>query len=253
MAGKVYDHTVSYFRGNDRAKWRANVPAYRNLRYPEILPGTEMRFESHEHGFEYTVHVQPHARPDLRFRYHGVTALEKTHTGDLVIRTAKGHFTESRPVVFQFIDGIEHSVESSFEIVSTSEYRIALGNYDRSRELIIDPVLDWSTFWGGSQSDNSKILKVSQDGHIIIAGNSFSTDLPETSSGFGTGPGVNSSGELSYRDAYVAKFSKDGTQLLWSGYLGGNGATDDEMGWKGLAVDAAGDVYVSGYTMSSEI
>jgi hypothetical protein len=252
VGGKTYDHTVSYFRGNDRAKWRANVPAYRTLSYPEILPGTEMRFESHEHGFEYTFHVQPHAKPDLRFRYQCVTALEKTHAGDLVIRAAKGHFTESRPVAFQVIDGIKHAVESSFEIVSTNEYRIALGTYDRSHELIIDPVLDWSTFWGGSQSDNSKILKVNQDGHIIVAGNSFSTDLPETSSGFGTGPGVNSSGGSSYRDAYVAKFSADGTQLLWSGYLGGDGATDDEMGWKGLAVDATGDVYVSGYTMSSD-
>ncbi|MBN8247877.1 MAG: SBBP repeat-containing protein, partial [Verrucomicrobia bacterium] len=252
VGAEALQHTVSFFRGDDPARWRANVPAYRSLRYPEILGGVELHVEERPHGFEYTFRVRPHAKPELRFRYEGITALEQSGNGNLVVRTAKGYFTESRPVSFQVIEGVRREVESAFEVVSATEYRITVGPYDERHALVIDPVLDWSSFWGGTQSENSKTVRVAPDGSIVVAGNSVSTDLPESPAGFGTGAGVNTAGGAWYRDAYVARFTRDGTQLLWSGYLGGNGATDEELGWKGLAVNASGDVYVSGFTTSPD-
>lgn len=255
VAGKTFDHTVSLFRGNDPANWHANVPAFRELRYPEILDGVELRVESRERGIEYSFHLQPHAKPDLRFRYDGITALETSLTGDLIVHTAKGLFTESRPVSYQVIHGTRCEVASAFEVVSANEYRIAVGAYDERHALVIDPVLDWSTFLGGSHVDVARALKIDPDGHIILAGGTYSTDLPQSSpAAFGTGPGVNYDPDLDQpvEDVFVAKLSSDGTQLLWLGYLAGNGATADAMGFKGLAVTSQGDVYIAGFTSSPD-
>ncbi len=253
VGGETFSHTVSFFRGNDPANWRANVPAYRELRYPEILTGVELRVESRKHGFEYTFHVQPHTKPDLRFRYEGITGLETSSTGDLVVRTALGHFTESRPVAFQWIDGAKRDVPSSFEIVSNREYRIAVGPYDERHELIVDPVLDWSTSIGGSFNDSLSVVKVAPTGDVVVAGLTFSTDLP-SASGFGPTPGINlGSDQVWHTDIYLARFSADGTQLQWAGYLGGAGATSESMGRnKALAIDPAGDVYVTTHTRSPD-
>jgi hypothetical protein len=241
VGGETFPHTVSFFRGNDPAKWRANVPAYRDLRYREVLQGVDLRVESREHGFEYTFHVEPHAKPELRFRYDGITGLEKSLTGDLIVRTATGHFTESRPVSFQFINDVKHEVASSFDLISSNEYRIVVGSYDERHELVIDPVLDWSTFLGGSQSDLIRDVKVGPDGHLVVIGDTLSTDLPDGGAGFSTGP-------VAAEDAFVAKVTADGTQLIWLGYLAGS--MSDIPGFKGLALDGAGHVYVAGRTES---
>lgn len=253
VGGEKFAHTVSYFRGNDPAKWRAKVPAYRDLRYPGILNGVELRVASRESGFEYSFHVQPHAKPDLRFRYDGITGLEESLTGDLIVRTAHGHFTESRPIAFQWIDGTKRDIASSFQIVSAKEYRIVLGPYDERHELVIDPVLDWSTFLGATYSDDIRDVKIDPSGNICVAGIATSTDLPDTAA-FSTGPGVNYDSNLGvwFEDTIVAKLSPDGAQLLWLGYLGGAGATDDYVGWNGLAADSAGNLYVSGYSTSPD-
>lgn len=248
VGGRKFHHTVSFFHGNDRTKWHANLPAFRDLRYPEILKGVEMRVESREHGFEYAFHVQPHAKPELRFRYDGITGLETTASGDLVVRTAIGQFTESRPVSYQFVDGKRVEVASVFEILSTNEYRIAVGPHDERYELVVDPVLDWSTSIGGSQSDQLDDIAVDRDGNVIVAGSSVSANLPANAA-FSSNPGMNT-GSLLYRDAYVAKLSADGTQLLWAGYLGSDGPYDSIAGRKALAIDQAGNVYICGFTES---
>jgi hypothetical protein len=289
-SGERFEHTVSFFRGNDPTRWRPSVPAFRDLRYPGILDGVELRVASlrdarearhptapnlpqadsrgdvvsgssgtslsrwhggREHGFEYSFHVQPHARPDLRFRYDGITGLEKALSGELIVRTATGHFTESRPVAWQWIDGTRHEVQSWFEVVSTTEYRIAVGAYDKQYELVVDPVLDWSTSIGGSESDQLNSVRVDPDGNVIVAGSFVSVDLP-VAGGFGTTPGANGThlDPIVYVDAYVAKLSADGTQLIWAGYLGSDGPYDSTAGRKAIAVDGAGDVYVCGFTES---
>jgi hypothetical protein len=256
VGGETFAHTVSYFRGNDPARWHASVPAYRDLRYPEVLDGVEMRVASRDRGFEYVFHVKPHARPELRPRYDGITRLEQTQAGDLIVRTATGHFTESRPIAFQWIHGARHEVSSSFELVSANEYRIAVGAYDERHELIVDPVLDWSTSVGGSYGDQLNTVKVDPTGDVVVAGISYSVDLPITSgfAPFGTAAGGNMGGDPQWpehSDIYIAKFSADGTQLRWAGYLGGDGASAESIGRnKTLAVDAAGDLYITTHTRS---
>lgn len=258
VGGETLPHTVGFFRGNDPAKWHSNVPAYRELRYPEILNGIELRVESREHGFEYSFRVQPHAKSDLHLRYDSISSLEKSPAGDLIVRTATSHFTESRPVSYQIIKGTRREVASTFELVSANEYRIAVGPYDPQHELIIDPVLDWSTSVGGSFGEQLNVVKVDGTGDVICAGWSYSADLPVTLgfAPFGTAPGDNLGADPNwpeFTDLYIAKFSADGTQLRWAGYLGGNGEANEVLGRnKGLAVDTAGDLYVIAYTRASD-
>jgi hypothetical protein len=250
--GETFPHTASYFRGNDPARWRPNLPAYRDIRFPGILEGVELRVETRDRGFEYTFHLEAGARPELRFRYEGITALELSPMGDLVVQTAAGSFTESRPVSYQFIEGERRDVESRFEQVGSNEYRIALGPHDEGRPLVVDPVLDWSTFLGGDALDRLYIVRVHSDGDLVVAGDTYSSDLPY-SAGFDQGPGIplDSQG-CWHEDAYVAKLSRDGTRLRWAGYLGGNGATGDTLGRNGLAIATDGDLLITGTTDSPD-
>jgi hypothetical protein len=253
IGGDTFPHTVSFFHGDEPANWHANVPAYCDLRYPEILKGIELRVEQRERGFEYSFLVQPHAKPDLRFRYDSITSLEKSLTGDLIVRTASGHFTESRPVSYQIIGGTRREVASSFELVSANEYRIVVRDYDEQHELVIDPVLDWSTFLGGSYVERLRHVGVDPSGNLVAAGDTYSTDFPATGA-FPPGPGLKYDSNLGlwHEDAVVAKFTPDGTQLLWAVYLGGAGLTGDTTGPKGFAVNSVGDVYLAGFTDSPD-
>lgn len=251
VGGGALAHTISDFRGADPAKWRSGVPTFRELSYPGIRPGVEMRITSRDHGIEYSFHVEPHARPDLRFRYEGITSLEKSPDGGLIVRTETSHFTESPPLAFQWLDGECREVPSWFEVSSPREYRIALGDYDERHELIIDPVLDWSTFLGATYLDELRDLKAAPDGSICVVGQTTSTDLPDTAP-FTSGPGVNNAAGIWYTDVLVARLDPSGTELLWLGYLGGAGATTDAPGNNGLALDGEGNLYVSGYTESPD-
>jgi hypothetical protein len=287
VGGEVLDHTVSFFKGSDPAAWRPKVPAFGELRYAGILNGVELRVAAltgrgssasgpersatgtgsipnprgrtgAERGFEYSFHIQPNAKPDLNFRYSGILGLEKSAAGNLVVRTAAGQFTESQPVSFQWIDGEKREVASWFELVSSQEYRIVVGSYDPRHELVVDPVLDWSTSVGGSYGDQINVIKVDPLGEVIVAGVSHSIDLPITAgfAPFGTDPGENYGTDPllpEHSDVYLAKFSADGTRLIWAGYLGGEGAHPESTGRnKPLAIDDAGDVYITTHTQSPD-
>lgn len=253
VGGDTLPHTISCFRGSDPRNWRSGVPGYREICYPGIRPGVDMRLATRAQGIEYSFNVQPLARPDLRFRYDGIVGLEKKSDGGLVVRTADGHFTESAPIAFQWVGEERREVPAWFEVVSATEYRLVVGEYDERHELIIDPVLDWSSFLGGTYLERLRSIQVDPDGNILVAGDASSIDLTD-SAGFTTGPGVNihpSTGAW-VDDVILAKISPDGTRLLWAGYLGGSGPTVDLLGWKGLGVDAAGDVYLTGTTSSPD-
>src|SRR5262249_42449573 len=115
----------------------------------------------------------------------------------------------------------------------------AVGPYDKARPLVIDPVLLYSTFLGGSSNDVGSAIAVDQSGNAYITGSTTSSDFPtqqaeQATSGGGT-------------DVFVAKIDPSGSALVYSTYFGGSG---DDSG-AGIAVDALGQAYVAGLTKSS--
>jgi len=248
--------TTNYFLGRDPLKWKTKVSNYARVKYEEVYPGIDLVFYGKGHDLEYDFIVHQGARrPNIRLSVSGIgqtgTAQVEAN-GDLEVRTAAGELTLHRPVVYQRGRGGEqHLIESHYTLPSRAErsvtadqevdVSIEVGDYDRSQVLIIDPILTFSTYLGGSSPDVGKAIAVDSAGNAYIAGGTDSTDFPTA------GP-IQGSLHGSNGDAFVTKINAAGSAILYSTYLGGSFVQQAN----GIAVDSAGNAYVAGLTSSSD-
>jgi hypothetical protein len=232
---------VNYFRGSDPAKWQTNVPTYGAVRYRGIYEGVDLVYYGNERGeMEYDFQVAPGAdASQISFRVEGAESLEVDPLGDLVITTPAGEMRQHKPAVYQEAAGTRQIIESSFTVEADGLVRFALGEYNKSAPLIIDPVLTYSTYLGGSGGDTGLGITVDSSGSAYVTGRTLSTNLPRANALQNT-----LSGGL---DVFVTKLHPSGSALVYSTYLGG-GADD---GGNDIAVDAAGNAYVTGFTDST--
>ncbi len=234
---------TSYFVG-DKASWRTDVDAWEGVRCREAYPGIDLVFHGNPHTLEYDFVVKAHADPRaIRMELSGQRRLAIDENGDLVVSTNAGEIRWKHPDLYQEIGGERRRVEGKFVLAGRKTVRFETGVYDRSRDLVIDPTLAYSTYLGGSGNDVAHGMAVDPAGNIYITGETGSTDLPVVSA-LQTTHGAQSPTALG--DVFVAKFSPAGA-LLYLTYLGGSG--DDAA--SAIAVDAAGNAYVTGYTTSS--
>ena len=239
---------VSYFKG-PKERWRTGLRSYGSVRYREPWPGVDLVVSGTAGELESTFVVRPGADPGLiRLTYRGASEVRLDPDGSLVVDTPLGSITEQAPVAYQEIDGQRVAVSAAFELEPGAKpgrqtYRFRLGEYDRSRELVVDPVtLVYCGYVGGSGWDEAEGIAVD------VAGNAYVTGF--TGSTLGSFP-VTVGPDLTYNDAgdaFVAKVNASGTGLDYCGYIGGSGG--DSGG--GIAVDAAGNAYVTGATYSTE-
>jgi hypothetical protein len=228
------------------SKWRRNVPTFGAVRYPGLYDGIDLVFYGSGREIEHDYVVAPHADPGvIEFEISGAEAVRPTPEGDLVIGDRIGGIDELRlraPRVYQDVDGRRVTVASSYVVRPSGRVGIRLGAYDRGRTLVIDPVIAYSTYLGGSEAEIAFSIAVDDQGHAYVAGLADSLDFPVT-------PGaLDSTGDGPYNEAFVAKLSPDGSRLIFATYLGGS---KGEIA-HGVDVDAAGNVYVAGTTMSGD-
>ena len=230
---------VNYLTGSEHHR---NLPTYERLVYRELWPGVDMVFRGQSGKLKYTFRLSPGADPRaIRLAYAGAEGLSLGAGGSLLVDTPLGALRDSAPTSFQRIDGRSVAVDSSYALAGDS-YGFALGHYDRGQPLVIDPSLAYSTYLGGSGTDEGFGVAVDAAGSAYVTGFTDSTDFPTTPGAFdSTGPG----GET---DAFVTKLSPTGSSLLYSTYLGGG----DEEEARGVGVDAAGSAYVTGTTDSAD-
>lgn len=243
QAGKV-----NFFLGNKPEKWRVDLPTYGAVVYREAYPGIDLKFYGTGRQLEYDVIVRPGA--DLhrvRLQYHGVTALRLTPEGDLAIRLPDdGTLVQKKPVVYQDIAGQRVAREGTFKLYPDAARHVfgfTVASYDRSRPLVIDPVLVYSTYLGGASEEAGKGLCVDAAGNMYVAGWTDSADFPTT-------PGVvqrQFKGIAPQGDAFVAKFSPTGA-LVFATYLGGTGGDAAA----GVALEGNGNIYLVGSTDSGD-
>ncbi|MGB2592707.1 MAG: SBBP repeat-containing protein, partial [Candidatus Acidiferrum sp.] len=215
-----------YFEGKDSRKWRTSVRNYARVQYRGIYPGVDLLYYGNQHQLEYDFIVAPGANPDqIRLSVSGASRVELDRQGNLLLATEQGEVLLRKPVVYQQMDNTRREVASNFR-VEGQEVSFAVGDYDRSRQLVIDPSLNYATYLGRSVNDKVNAIGLGSDGSTYVAG---------------IAPAMTSSG---YDEAFVAHISADGKELLYMAYLGGTGATDA----RGIAVDASGNVYVTGET-----
>jgi hypothetical protein len=226
--------TVNYFRRGQHAA----ASTFRKARCAEVYPGVDVVYYGNQRQLEYDFVVAPGADPDqIRMQLDGARDLTVTAQGNLDIALADGGVSLQKPHVYQDVDGVKQVVESNYRLASNGEVAFELGAYDRERPLVIDPVIIYSTLLGGSGFDSGSAVAFGADGSVFVAGYTESTDFPVTG---GTAGGSG--------DAFVTKYSPDGSEVDFSTYLGGSG-TDAA---RGIGVDSAGRVVVSGTTDSAD-
>ena len=238
LAGKV-----NYFVGSDPQKWHANVQTYGRVRSAGVYPGVDMIYYGDGRQLEYDFRVAPGADPrQIALSFDGVQKVEvEAASGDLLLHTPLGVMRQHQPQVYQEVGGRRREIASRYVKRANGEIGFDVADYDRAQPLVIDPVLVYSTFLGGSGQDFAAGIAVDAQGNAYIAGNTPSTNFP-VKNPFQATFGGNING-----DAFVTKLNAMGDALVYSTYLGGNGSD----GATGIAVDAQGSAYVTGYTTST--
>ena len=174
---------LNYFKGNDRSKWQRNIPAYDVVSLGEVYEGIEVKLKAYGNNVEKLFYVQPGAKPEtIKMRLSGGKGIRVNENGELEVETEQGTVRFSKPVAFQEEAGKKEFVEVAY-VVRGNEYGFKVEDYDRTRELVIDPILA-ATFLGGSDcSDVVSALALDSTGNVYVAGVTDSSDFP------GVGPG----------------------------------------------------------------
>ena len=249
---------VSYFLGSDPKNWRSGIPTFGKGNYAQIYPGVDLVFYGNQRQLEYDFVVAPGADPSrIAWRIDGARASVDAE-GNLLLSAPNGPASFQKPVLYQMHGDTKTSVEGSFAVAG-NEVRFRLGEYDHSRALIIDPVLSYASYLAGTGDDRigvptgpgilqvgvSQALAVDSAGSAYVTGSTLSLDFPTKNPYQGAPPPklVPPGGRAS---AFITKFSADGSSLVYSTYLGGNGT---DRGYA-IAVDSSGSAYVTGLTTS---
>jgi Beta-propeller repeat/Protein of unknown function (DUF1573) len=234
----------NYLIGKTPADWHTNVPTYRKVAEQGIYPGIDLVYYGAQNELEYDFVVAPGARPTaIRLAIQGATSLRVDQRGELVIALPSGDVRMRKPVVYQQAGAEKQIVAANYALDGERGVRFAVGAYDHTRPLIIDPILAYSTSLGGSNIDGANAIAVAPDNTAFIAGGTFSTNFPTAHP---LQPDAGGPNDFS-QDGFVAKISADGSTLLYSTYLGGS----EQDVANGIAVDPFGDAYVTGTTLSS--
>jgi beta-lactam-binding protein with PASTA domain len=244
--------TANYFIGNDPAKWHSGVPTFAKVKYAGVYPGIDLVYYGNQQQLEYDFVVAPGASPKpIRLQFVGAKKLDLTTDGDLTVSAANGQIAFHKPVIYQLKDGVRQPIDGQFALLSKNTIGFTLGQYDHSKPLVIDPVLTYSTYLGGSLGDAAYGITADSSGNAYVVGVTFSTNFPGTTGGFQ--PTNNGAGAAT--NAFVTKLNPTGTGLVYSTYLGGsavesscNGTGDQGYG---IAVDGSGNAYVTGTTCST--
>jgi len=237
----------NYFMGSDPSKWHTGVPHFGEVAIASAYPGIDLVFYGNPQQLEYDFRVAPGADPkDIRLDAGGASSAELDSDGDLILATAAGEVRLKHPEAYQEIAGVRNPVQSEFRLVTKNTVEIAVGTYDRSRPLIIDPVLLYAVSIGGSNGNQGIGMDVDAAGNAYVTGNTCSNDFPSTAGSFGA---TTTDIELPYcQEAFVLKLDPTASTLIYSDYIGGSLAQSGTH----IAVDSSGDAYVTGATGSTD-
>ncbi|MDQ6701294.1 MAG: SBBP repeat-containing protein [Acidobacteriota bacterium] len=238
LAGALWSSTLeaadllparaNHFHGADPARWRTNIPTYSKLRARSIYPGIDLVYYGNQTRLEYDFVVSPGADASrIHLKFDGMTALNRDDDGNLILRTPAGDVTQRRPIAYQLVAGQRREIASRFILGSRGQVTFALGNYDHTAPLIIDPVLSYASFLGGTATEERHAIAVDSAGNAYIAGITNSTDRGDAK-------------------AFLRKINPTGTAVLYQASFGGSG-TDEA---NAVAVDSAGNIFVAGRTNS---
>ena len=253
MPGKV-----NYFIGNDPKKWHSNIPTYGKVQYRDAYPGVDLTYYGSQGQLEYDFAVSPGADPrSIRLRLRGADKRHVSPRGDLILSTRAGEVRLRKPEIYQTLPVSEntklpnkgsklaltrHPVSGHYVLRRHNEIGFEVGAYDHARPLIIDPVLVYSSYLGGSNDEKLSGMDLASGDEMVVTGDTASDDYPTEN------PYQSTLGGSGARNVFITELSSDGASLVFSTYLGGS---QQDGGW-GLVVDSSGNIYVDGFTSSGD-
>jgi len=230
---------VNYFLGNNPAQWHINVPTYAKVRYKNVYPGIDLIYYGNHQQLEYDFAVAPGVDPArIQFEIKGADQTSVDSQGNLVLKIGSKEMHFQSPIVYQESNGQRVPVEGGYVIKNSTSVAFHVGQYDSNQPLVIDPVLVYSTYLGGSGSDQLTGIAVDNSGSVYVAGYTDSATFPLTTLG---------SLPANTDHVFVAKLDSTGSNLIYADYLGGN----NQDYAAGLVLDTANNVYITGSTESS--
>ena len=234
---------VNYFIGKDKSNWKTNIPSYDSIPLGEIYKGIDLTLRAYGNNVEKLFTVLPEENPEIiRIKIEGAKGLKVNEKGELEVITELGTVRFTKPLAYQKIGGKKETVEVTYVSYKENTYGFKVGNYDKKRPLIIDPLLA-STFIGGGVGDNDygRSIAIDATGNVYVTGETHSSDYPTTS-------GAYDESHNGYCDVFVSRLDSTLSTLLASTFIGG-GSADYVYS---IAIDESGNVYVTGYTDSSD-
>jgi uncharacterized repeat protein (TIGR01451 family) len=243
----------NYFIGNDPSQWHTRVANYEKVRYTGVYPGVDLVYYGNQKQLEYDFVVNPGADPGAIGVAFGGGAdgskkipLSINRDGDLVATLNAGAVSFHKPVVYQNGETAKTSVDGHYILKADGHVGFELGAYDHGKQLIIDPVLSYSTYLGGSSDDIAYGVTYGvRYGQPILVGSTRSADFPQVKALYPFGGGT--CGTEPCRDIFVAKYNPALTELIFSTFVGGDG--DDVPSQ--VTQDVYGDIFLVGYSLSS--
>ena len=233
---------INYLLGNSPRDWHTDIPLYKEIIYKGLYKGIDLKIFGTNNQMEYDFIVSPGADPgDISLTCEGIDALKVDNKGNLLIETPFGELKHLKPIIYQKIGGMRHTVDGSF-VVSKNTFSFDIKDYNKDYALIIDPLtLSYSTYLGGDDNDGAFEITVDLSGNAYVTGYTWSTDFPSWSGYQWVNWGK--------KDIFITKFRQSDNTLLYSTFLGGS---ESETG-RAITADSSGNAYVTGYTDSSDV
>lgn len=237
----------NYLIGRDPQRWQTDVPHYGKIRYESIYPGVNLIYYGNQKQLEYDFHVAPGAKPEtIALGFKGADKIRLDKNGDLVLRTAGGDVRQLKPVAYQEIDGQRRSIACRYVLRGGDRISFEVGAYDAGAPLVIDPIMNYSTYLGGNNQDEASGVAVDGQGNTYVVGSTVSTNFPVTPGAFQT----QLAGTVSATyDAFVTKLNPEGTAIIYSTFIGGRYGGDHGTS---IVVSATGEAHIAGETNSQD-
>ncbi len=243
---------INYLIGNDPAQWHTGVATFAQVRVEQLYPGINLVYYGNPQQLEYDFNIASGADPAaIKIQFNGVDKISIGAQGELILEVGGNEIRQPAPVIDQMVGGRRQAISGGYRLVDAHTVAFAVGKYDHQLPLVIDPVLSFSTYFGGNSSDTAWSIALDTNGFIYIAGQTLSKQMSATNTAPFSTPGAfqtNFAGGSQAGDAFVAKFDSQGSNLIYLTYLGGSA---DDAAYS-IALDGNGNAYIAGATDSPD-
>ncbi len=239
--------TSSYFHSNNRSDWYQGAPHFLGVKYKDIYPGIDLEYYGNKHNLEYDFVVKPGHDPDvIQMSYNGIDSISLDTSGNAVLHFGEDELIQKKPFVYQLINGQQQVVNAEYVLQNYGKNKTGVGfkiaSWNPEYDLVIDPVLSYSSLVGGDLLDSGGDIAVDTTGSVYIVGQTNRANpLKANSTVYNCNTDCSS-------DVVVSKFNSDGSELSWTVVLSGSGEEDG----LGIIVDTQGNSYVAGWTSSDD-